>query len=118
MLQSTTSRVEAPLTALLGQGDITPAQVDHAIATLMAFRASLAPNDDARPPFGQRRIGVPSPLWGCERESSGRGSLMHVRHPGLGWLTYFFPKKHAALLGSGLLQQAMQTVPGQPDIRN
>ena len=39
------------------------------------------------------------------------GSLLHIRHPGLGWLHFVLLKESAAALGRLLLAQAELPVP-------
>ena len=88
----------------------TPEQVEQTVAGLAKLRAAMEPavTTDFKP--GQAVPNVTTtPRWHTQRESLQGLSLLHFRHPGLGWLHFAIPPREAVRLARLLLNQAKVT---------
>lgn len=89
--------------------------LDRYIAELVLARSLLAPEHPPKWPSGQTVQGIIDPAWTTELDMGSMGSILHVRHPGLGWLHFLFPRHEAAHLVSLLTAQiGVPTFQGGP----
>jgi hypothetical protein len=87
-----------------------PAKIEQAIAELAKLRAGMEPavTTDFKP--GQAVSNVTTtPRWQTQRERLQGLSLLHFRHPGLGWLHFAIPPREAVRLAKLLFAQAKIT---------
>lgn len=73
---------------------------------LAEIRAEMQPPVPAQWTPGQTAAGTRNPAFLCEAEALHGGSLLHLRHPGYGWLHFAFPAEIARKIGTFLLRQA------------
>jgi len=66
--------------------------------------------------LGQKCNALGDPIWRTEPELMEGNSLLHVRHPGLGWLHFLIPKTEAEKL-AGFLQAQVSQQPAQAPFR-
>jgi hypothetical protein len=92
---------EEPVTLVLDT-----AGVEALMKGLAEIRADMTPAVPPEWATGQAAAGVRSPRFVCEEEALHGGSLLHLRHPGYGWLHFAFPAEVARRLGAFLLRQA------------
>lgn len=74
------------------------ATLDTFIAGLLAARERLTPAVPDRWALGQKCMALVDPHFGIELDMQTGGSLVHLRHPGLGWLHFVFPSGEAGML--------------------
>lgn len=86
--------------------DLDTAGIEALLRGFAEVRAKMKPPVPAGWEGGQMAAGVRSPGFVCEEEALQGGSLLHLRHPGLGWLHFAFPAEAARRLGAYLLRQA------------
>ncbi len=86
--------------------------IDELTKALAQVRAGLNPPAKADYALGQICDPVRDPKWLTEPDVMGADSLLHIRHPGLGWLHFLFPKPEAAKL-AGFLQAQVEIRPEQ-----
>ncbi|MDR3450282.1 MAG: hypothetical protein P4M15_11155 [Alphaproteobacteria bacterium] len=93
-----------------GAPDITcdATQVDEMIRGLGILRAAMLPEPPRQFALGQRVACVTDPSYATEPEALQGDSLVHLRHPGFGWLSFLFPRGEAAKLAGFLHNQAAQ----------
>ena len=91
--------------ATLGASDI-----DSLISSLSHFRSNMSPEVPRILPDGNHP-GPADPLWSYRIVGDRR--MLFLRHPGLGWLMFAFPKEEATKLGSALLAQPMPSTSDQ-----
>jgi hypothetical protein len=90
-------------------------EVDKFIETLWKFRAEMKPERPRDFALGQKVYAIRDPRWCTESELMRGGSLIHLRHPGLGWLSFWIPKPDAAKLGGCLLAQVEEQEQHPPE---
>ena len=73
---------------------------------LAEIRAEMQPAVPPQWATGQAAAGTRSPAFVCEAEALHGGSLLHLRHPGYGWLHFAFPAAVARKIGAFLVRQA------------
>ena len=88
-------------------------EVAKLIAGLCELRAHLEPPVPMEFPLGQAVGAISDPRWAAEPELLLGQSLLHLRHPGLGWLHFVLPQNEARTLGQLLQAQADAPLPGQ-----
>lgn len=81
-------------------------QVDEVLRNLGEFRANMTPEHSAT--FApSRKVGaVPDPKWYTEPEVMQGHTLLHLRDPRYGWLSYLLPRPEASKLAGYLKEQA------------
>ncbi|MFT0174417.1 hypothetical protein [Paraburkholderia mimosarum] len=66
-------------------------QLSKLIETLGQVRLNIVPEIDTTPPdLTQKLDPIAFPLWQVSWETMSDGALLHVRHPGYGWLGFVF----------------------------
>ena len=88
-------------------------QVDgliHALGELRMAMVNEHPKDFA---LGQKVEAIYDPRWVTEADLLEGDSLIHLRHPGFGWLSFLLPRHEAAKLAQFLQDQA-RAPPSQP----
>ena len=55
---------------------------------------------------GMRLEAIADPRWRTEAYHPAGGSMLALRHPGHGWMSFLLPPKEARALGSALMAQA------------
>ena len=98
----TLSSPQAPGFALLMSAD----EVDQLIGALMSQRAKMKPPVPFTNPVGGPYRGILNPSMAVETEGMGEHILMHLRHPGAGWLHFGFSTSFARALGRHLVEKA------------
>ena len=94
--------------------DYTAADIDILIANLRHIRGAMTPEVPMNFSLGQTILhAVPDPRFATEADGMGRGSLLHIRDPGFGWLTYLFPRHEVVSVISYFAKQLaeMPTAP-------
>lgn len=80
--------------------------LDALMRGLAEIRAEMQPGVPAQWPAGQVAAGTRSPAFLCEAEALHGGCLLHLRHPGYGWLHFALPIEVARRIGTFFLRQA------------
>ena len=81
------------------------ADVDRLLAGLGEVRASMKPERTTE--FAEKSIrGITDPKWQTQPMPMSPDSLVHIRDPRFGWLSYVLPQASAARLGRFLVAQA------------
>jgi len=89
-------------------------QVEDILLRLGEFRAMMVPEVPADW-SGERRVyAVPDPRWHTQPDMMQGDSIIHIRDPRFGWLSYVLPKESARKLGEHLVKQAEAPDPTQP----
>ena len=83
--------------------ELSAAELDELIVQAGQRRADLEPKVSEQPPDPWTAIVNPS--WSLSLVE--QGSLLRMRHNGLGWICVVFPAKERAILLSALLQHAL-----------
>ena len=89
--------------------------VDELLHNLAEFRADMRPQHLMDFALGQKVVAATDPCWLTEPEIMTGASLIHLRHPGFGWLSFLFPRDEAAKLGEFLQTQAAASPAPSPD---
>lgn len=55
---------------------------------------------------GMRLEVIVDPVWRTMSDAEHGGSVLALRHPGLGWTSYFLPVKEARALAASLVDQS------------
>jgi hypothetical protein len=85
-------------------------KVEQVIAELAKLRAGMEPAVITEFKPGQAVTNVTTtPRWHTQRERLQGLSLLHFRHPGLGWLHFAIPPREAVRLAKLLFAQAKIT---------
>lgn len=84
----------------------TAESLDGLLRSAMDMRASMTPPHPSDWPFGKTAGAIRNPRVVSELEAKEGGSLLHLRHPGYGWLHFLLPKADAAKLADLLREQA------------
>ena len=79
-------------------------QVDKMLSALWKWRSKMEPPHPSNP-IGQNVEMILDPKWYTEPDKNRRGSLIHILHPGFGWLSFFIPLDEASKLTNYLLKQ-------------
>ncbi len=87
-------------------------EVGNLIDALASARSQMKPSIPFEPPNKKTYAGVREPAGFIETEGNGEGVLMHVRHPGMGWLHFGFSPKFARNLAYALLKRVGTTAAG------
>ncbi len=98
----TLSLSQAPGCALPMSAD----EVDQLIGALMSQRAKMKPPVPLTMPVGGPYRGILDPSMVVETEGMGEHILIHLRHPGAGWLHFGFSTSLARALGRHLVEKA------------
>lgn len=85
-------------------------QIDALITLLSSFRVQCGVQVSATKPHGPTYNGVRNPRWCLQHEMLTGGSLLHLRHPGLGWLTFSLPMAERQKLANALILHARSDV--------
>jgi hypothetical protein len=80
-------------------------QVDKFIDALWKWRIKMQPEHPTDFALGQKPSAIADPRWYTESELKQGGSLIHLRHPGFGWLSFWLPKNEATKLAGFLRAQ-------------
>jgi hypothetical protein len=93
--------------------------IEALIAQLAQFRAQMKPEVARTLADGEHKGGIVDPLWVLPSHPAAQEKTFIVRHPGIGWLAFFFRPQEAKKLGAGLLagqspQTAGQQTPNDP----
>lgn len=94
------------------------AQVDDLLHNLGLLRASMTDQHPAEFALGQKTMAVPDPRWATEPDLLNGDSLIHLRHPGFGWLHFLIPRTDAAKLAGYLQAQVEQPANAPPAKKN
>jgi hypothetical protein len=86
--------------------------LDGLLKSAMEVRAALSPPHAADFAPGQTVQAIENPRVVSELDTRTGRSLLHIRHPGYGWLHFLLPKDHAAKLAELLRKQVER--PPQP----
>ena len=94
-----------------------PAEAEDAAQKIADARASLKEEVSRELEPNPRLLSVVDPIWRVHPGSSGdqSGIALILRHPGLGWLTFFLPRKEAAVLGRYLVDHSKPQSPDSKD---
>lgn len=66
-------------------------QLSKLLETLGRVRLNMVPEIDSAPPdLNQKLESVAFPPWQVSLETMTDGALLHLRHPGFGWLGFVF----------------------------
>ncbi|GLS22672.1 hypothetical protein GCM10007874_56920 [Labrys miyagiensis] len=80
------------------------AQLEDILKNLGDFRARMKPQIPEKYAVGQKMVfAINNPSWFTEPELMQGNSLLHIRDPRFGWLSYHIPSEEALKL-SGYLQ--------------
>ena len=82
------------------------AELEGLIHDLGKARSEMA--DPVTPELdpGMRLEVLVDPVWRTMPEAEHNGSVLALRHPGLGWTSYFLPVKEARALAASLTAQS------------
>ncbi len=89
------------------------AEVDNMLEKIGEFRELMTPGHPTDYPPRREYIFVPEPLWRSEPDIMEGYPLLHILHPGFGWLHFAFPRHEAAKLVRNL-QAQVEAPPGEP----
>ena len=81
------------------------ASMDGLLRSAMEVRAAMTPAHPADFAVGQHVQAIENPRIVSELDTRTGRSLLHLRHPGFGWLHFLLPKEHAAKLAELLRNQ-------------
>lgn len=81
-------------------------EVDNMLEKLAEFREQMILDHPTDYPPGQVSMFVPDPPWRSESDIMEGYPLLHILHPGFGWLHFAFPRHKAAKLAGFLQAQA------------
>ena len=86
-------------------------QIEQTIAELAKLRAGMEPavTTEFKPGQAVPNVSI-TPRWHSQRENLQGLSMLHFRHPGLGWLHFAIPPKEAVRLARLLLNQVKVTM--------
>jgi hypothetical protein len=90
--------------------------LDGLLRNLAEVREAMAEQHPLDFALGQKVSALHNPRWVTEPDLMNWDSLVHLRHPGYGWLHFLIPKAEAAKL-AGSLQAQAQTQPEPPPAR-
>ncbi len=88
--------------------------VEDILAHLGEFRGAMTPEVKRDWVPGRKVQAVPDPRWYTEPDLMRGDSLLHIRDPRFGWLSYLLPREEARKLGQYLIDQANAPDPAQP----
>ena len=91
----------------------TADSLEGLLKSAMEVRAALSPPHAADFAFGQTVQAVDNPRVVSELDTRTGRSVLHIRHPGYGWLHFLLPKANAAKLAE-LLRNQVETPPQPP----
>jgi hypothetical protein len=77
-------------------------QVTEFINALWKWRVNMLPGFANNAPLGQHHPHAIVGKWAIEVELKHGGRIAHIRHPGLGWLTFFLTKAEASEIATDL----------------
>ena len=83
----------------------TADSLEGLLKSAMEVRAALNPPHAVDFAFGQTVQAVENPRVVSELDTRTGRSLLHIRHPGYGWLHFLLPKANAAKLAELLRNQ-------------
>jgi hypothetical protein len=93
-----------------GRADLTvmldAAGVDEMLFAIAEWRGEMSPPHPWTYAPQSQVMAISDPRWCAEPEASRGGSLLHIRHYGLGWLSFWLSRRTAARLASALQAQA------------
>lgn len=86
-----------------GKVAVTGTDIDNLIAQISRYRRVMQPPVIAH----LERLGpfedvILNPAWVVQPEMMTETPLMHLRHPGLGWLTFLIPRSEASQMAEVL----------------
>lgn len=81
------------------------AELDLLIAKLARLRAEIEPTHRAHFIPGQRVAAIPKPHWYTEPDILSGDTLIHLRHPGFGWLSFLIPASDAVRMADYIQAQ-------------
>jgi hypothetical protein len=87
--------------------------IEALIVELAKFRASMKPEVARQHPQAQNISGISDALFAVYDVAVLPGKSVAIRHPGLGWLSFLFPKEEAEKLGKALLAEDAKKSFGQ-----
>lgn len=94
-------------------------QLDAIIEGLIVARAQLRPQHPTQPPLGQRVDAIVDPHYWTNRDPESGMSLLMLRHPGLGWLSFMLPAAERKRLAHLLIEQSQvptSDAPAEPPL--
>ena len=103
------TRVQVSLPGTGATFELDAAGLDHLIDRLGALRAGMRNQHPSAWPRRGFVDAIYNPPWYSEPELLQGNSLLHIRHPGFGWLHFSIPKPAAAKLAEFLEDQASAT---------
>ena len=83
--------------------DLSAEELDELIGEAAKRRAELEPKVSTQPPDPWTAQG--NPAWSVSLVE--QGSLLRIRHTGLGWICFVIPAQERAVLLTALLQHAL-----------
>jgi hypothetical protein len=95
---------------------IPTGEVDNFIDALWKWRSKMKPEQPNDIILGEKVTAIADPRWYSEGELKRGGSLLHLRHPGFGWLHFWLPKDDAARLAGFLQAQVREQDKNQPSL--
>lgn len=90
----------------------TAESLDGLLNSAMEVRAAMTPPHAVDFAFGETVQAIDNPRVVSEYDSKTGRSLLHLRHPGFGWLHFLLPKQGAAKLAELLRNQAERRAGG------
>jgi hypothetical protein len=85
--------------------------IEALIVQLAQFRAKMKREVARTLADGEHKGGIVDPFWALPSHPAAQEKIFFVRHPGFGWLAFFFPPHEAKKLEAGFLAgQSPQTV--------
>jgi hypothetical protein len=89
---------EKALAHILLSGPDAEAFINEVAKQRSALAEGVIPDLDP----GYRVTAMVDPTWRMPNHRIQQGRILHVRHPGMGWLTFVFPEKQAAQIAEWL----------------
>lgn len=91
---------------------INATDIDAIALMLRSYRMAMAPPVPTEPWVDGPYIDVqPDPAWYIEPEAMTGDPIMHLRHPGIGWLHFLLPRSESKHLAEGLTAAAVAAPP-------
>src|SRR4051812_1450272 len=92
---------------------LTAAEIDAFIDVLWRVRASMTPEVQTdNPSLSGETLAVDGPQFYVSRDRMKGGSVLQLRHPGLGWIAFHLPQDASGRLRELLESNAALTATG------
>ncbi|RYF76057.1 MAG: hypothetical protein EOO22_03155 [Comamonadaceae bacterium] len=91
------------------------AQADQFLHGLADLRAQMLPSHPMKADLSQEMVAISNPKWLIHPHAATESVLVHVRHPGFGWLLFALPPATSRRLGEALIKvaDAVEAKPAQ-----